>query len=316
MIKGIFAYKREILLTLLCFVFFLFVLFPVEDLSDLVTEQVAKNTQNQVFLNFKSIGIDLLPLGVTLKSVSVDTPVAPGIKMASLSLAPSLTGLLTFRPGFVARAEGLFGGSLKLAMKGGKKDDAGSRPQNVDLQVEDINLRQLTSFIEAPVEVLGSGSLAWDGEIDPSFRKQPVAEYVLEIKSLKLPAGSAPTMLGPINYPTIEIRGLRLKGRLVNGELIIEDSSIGQAGDSLSGRIKGKMQMALNPQGGQVRPQFGAYDLKLDLTLNKEIEAQLGIFLSLLDKFKTPTGTGSRYAVQLIGSNFYAPPRTQSYSSF
>lgn len=308
--------KKQILFAFFAFLFFLVFLFPFEDLSDYITEQIAKNTQNQVFVSFRDLGISLLPVGLSFKDVTVDTPFVPTLKAGELKLAPSIASFLAFKPGFVANASGLFDGSAQLTYKTGKSEGDAPPMQVIYLEFTKANLAELSKFADSPVPLQGKANVNVSGEVDPTFNSQPSSEFSVRLDPLNIPASTVPTVLGPLNIPSISFAKVNVQGRLVGGELIIEESEIGQPGDAVQGRIKGKFNVTMVRAGQKVMPRFGAYELKLDLNVNREAEKDLGIFLALYDKFKTVTGSGSRYAFQLNGVNLQTPPNAASYSSF
>lgn len=315
-LKQIRERKKQILFAVICFFIFSFLLFPFDDLSDYLTAQVAQRSQNKVFLSFKNLGLQLLPPGVQMSAVTVDTAFMPQIKASRLSLAPSISGFLTFKPGFVAEADGLFGGDLYFSLKSGEKVNEDLRTQILDIDLSDFRTKDFGRFVQLPLEIIGTGRLILKGEVDPSFSKQPNGDYSLKLDSIKIPATTVPTMLGPINLPTIELKIVNFKGRLVNGEMVIEEATFGQAGEFVNGRLKGKINLKIYGAMGQIQPQWGAYDLKVDLNLNRDAESQFGGFLSIIDKYKTLTGTGARYALQLSGSSFQSMPDMKTLGAF
>lgn len=315
-IQSVFSHKKHIFFSLFCFLFFAAYLFPFDDLSDYITAQIAKATQNRVFVAFKDLGLNILPPGLSLADVSLDTAALPTLKASRLSLSPSIASFLAMKPGFVASARGIFDGDASLTYKTGKKINDQESMQQIEIVFSEASLKQLAKFADLPVALQGKAAANIEGEIDPSFKTQPNTEFNLDIKSLKIPAATVPTLLGPVNLPDISFKAVKLKGRLVNGELIIEDTQLGESTDSVNGRIKGKFTVSIVNIGGNIMPRFGAYQLKLDLNLNKQAASDFGLFLGLFDKFKTLTGTGSRYAFQLNGVNFNTPPTPSAYTQF
>lgn len=300
--------KKEIFIAVVCYVLFSILIFPYSDLSDLVTEKVAEQTQGQVFLSFDDLGLAFLPPGVNLSEVSVETGFMPQMKMSNLSLAPSIAGLLAFKPGFVARAEGLFGGDVDLTYKTGEKITDELNMQQVFLEMSGTQLKPLSKLANLPLEVRGTGNIEFDGQIDPGFGKQPESEIKLQLKNILIPAGTVPTPLGPLAIPTVKFKKIDMEGRLVNGELIIEKGSVGDDDDDIRGSLTGNVDVKFVRQGNQVIPVLGGYNLKLDMTLTRGAEKNFGIFLSFIDKFKQLTGNGARYPIQLKGSSFQVPP--------
>src|SRR5690606_12011490 len=100
------------------------VMFPVDDLGDVVTEKIAQATNNQIFLQFDRLGLAFLPPALEMEEVAVDTPFFPTLKASSMTLAPALGRLLTFKPGVSFNAEGLLKGNLSgsLGMVSGKNN--------------------------------------------------------------------------------------------------------------------------------------------------------------------------------------------------
>jgi type II secretion system protein N len=315
-VAGLRKRKKEAAFAFFCFLMFLVLLFPFDDLSDLITEMVAKNTQNQVFLSFDKLGLKILPPGVRMENVTVDTAFMPTLKTNALALSPSIAGFLSFRPGFVASASGLFSGDLSLTYKTGKEVADGVNFQLVDLGVSDVNLQEVSRFGSLPLELNGQGDAQISAEVDPGFGKQPTGDYEIELKKVRIPPATLSTAMGPIDLPNMEFSGIKLKGRMVAGDFFLEEATLGKPGDGISGRIKGRIRVTLARVGNQVVPRFGAYQFKFDLTFDRAAAQNFGLFLGFYDKYKTLTGNGSRYAFQLSGSALGAPPTDQPLTSF
>jgi hypothetical protein len=114
--------------------------------------------------------------------------------------------------------------------------------------------------------------------------------------------------MGPMSMPDVKLSKVKLKGTLKGGEFNIEEGLIGKTGDTLAGRMKGQLGLRFVRMGNQLVPQIGAYKIKVDLNLDRSAEKNFGIFLSFFDKYKTLTGSGARYAMELSGPNFQSPP--------
>src|SRR5690606_10559800 len=93
---------------------------------------------------------------------------------------------------------------------------------------------------------------------------------------------------------------VQLRGTLKNATLDIEKAIIGKPGDTIHGKIKGQMGLRFNRVGNGVQPEFVNYDFKLDLSLDRAAEKNFGVFLSFYDKYKSVTGTGSRYVFRIF----------------
>ena len=65
----IFKHKFKFVLMVFSALIFTFLLFPFDDLGDLVTAQVAKLTNNQVYVQFDRMNVGILDPGLQLKNV-------------------------------------------------------------------------------------------------------------------------------------------------------------------------------------------------------------------------------------------------------
>src|SRR6185312_1616968 len=120
--------------------------FPYDDLSDMITELIAQNSQNQVFVQFDDLGIGFFPPSLKMSNVSLDTPILPTVKAKKLFLAPNIAGLLAFSPGFSASIEDVLKGDIQIDYRSGKKLPNDAREQNVKVSVDKIDLKSLTAF--------------------------------------------------------------------------------------------------------------------------------------------------------------------------
>jgi type II secretion system protein N len=308
--------KKMIFLILILIPIFAIAIFPYDDLSDMITELIAQNSQNQVFIQFDDLGIGILPPSLKMSNVAVDTAVLPTVKAKKLFLAPNIAGLLAFSPGFSAAIEDVLKGDLQIDYRAGKKLPNEAREQNVKINVDRIDLKSLTTFAQAPVDLEGHLSATLDGVADPLFTDQPDGQLTITVDKFRLPPSTVPTMLGPVSLPNTEISKLTLVGELHGGNFDITESKIGDQTDGINGRLKGRLAVRLTRVGNQVVPEFGAYEIKIDLNFDRLAEKNYGLFLNLFDKFRTVTGTGSRYAFRLVGQNFMVPPNPSALGSW
>src|SRR4051812_29728975 len=96
-------HKLKILVIISAFLFFLITLFPFRDIGDLITSQISEATQNQVYVDFKDLGLTLFPQpGLKMEGVTIDNPMFPTLAAENLFVSTSLLGLITFRPGIRA----------------------------------------------------------------------------------------------------------------------------------------------------------------------------------------------------------------------
>lgn len=307
--------KLMALMLLMTFVFAILI-FPYEDLSDVISELVAKASQNQVFVQFDDLGLGVLPPSLKMTNVALDTPVLPTIKAKRLYLSPNLAGLLAFSPGFSAEIDDVLKGQVDIDLRAGKKINDNIRLQTAVIRLKEIDLKALTSFLQAPVDLEGRLGADLAGNVDPTFTEQPDGSITVTISNFHLPPSTIPTPMGPYTPPNIEISNVVLKGTIKAGNFEISEGTFGQTGEPINGRIKGRIAVRLRMMGPQLVPDFGAYELKVDLSFDRTTESNFKLFLSFLDKFRTVTGSGSRYAFRLAGPNFYMPPNPSALGTW
>lgn len=312
-------HKMKIIFAFFCFAFFLVVLFPFDDLSDLVTEKVAQATQNQVFLRFDHLGLAIFPPSLKMDAVEVDTPFLPTLKASSMTLAPSIARLLAFSPGASFSANELFKGNVYGTV--GAKTEKERQKIDFDVTYNDLDLLAAGDFFNVVWPVAGQASISANGNLEPEFAAQPEAELKVTIDKLTLP-NTLPAnipFVGGTQIPQIKFTDVKLSGRLINGEFIIENGTLGQDKDPFRGGVKGKIQVNFIRQGTQVVPQFGAYEFRIDLNMDRAFETDLQkrvmIVYDMIGRYKTATGKGGRYLMRVAGSSFQAPPNITSITS-
>jgi type II secretion system protein N len=312
-------HKMKIVFAVFAFVFFLVVLFPYDDLSDLVTEKVAQATQNQVFLRFERLGLAAFPPSLALDQVEVDTPFLPTLKAASMTLAPSIARLLAFSPGASFSARDLFKGNLYGSV--GTKTQKDIQKIDFSVDYEKFDLKTTGDFFDSSWPIQGQATIGVKGLVEMEFTEQPEAELEITIDKMILPNTLPSTIpfVGGTQIPQIQFSKVRLQGRLINREFIIDSGSFGEEKDVFRGLIKGKLQLTFVRMGQQIQPQFGPYDLRVDLQMDRGFEAdlqrRLTIVYDMIGRYKTATGKGARYMMRVSGTNFYNPPNVTAISS-
>ncbi len=310
--------KKKVFLGFLAYVVFLFLLFPFSDLGSYVTTQIAKLTQNQVFLKFKELHFSLLPSpGLELTDVKAQGIQFPPISADSVTVSPSIAGLLSFKPGVSLSAKGIFDGDLDLTTRGGSKATSGALKQNITIDAEGIELSKLSQLLALPMTLEGKMNLDSDAVIDPSFSEQPDAQVDLKATRINITAASVPTPIGPLALPDTKLQELILKGQMNKGELNIEKAQIGSPSDELYAQVRGTMSLNFQSSGGQVNVNPGAFDLTIQIKTKPSYQAKAGLFLGFLDSYKkSETPQGREYIFKVSGANFYGPPRMTPANSF
>ena len=301
-------YKGKAFLALIFALIFFVIIFPYNDLSDLVSAKVAALTQNQVYVQFENLNLDLIPHpALAMDEVSVDLPQMSTLKTSHLAIAPSLSALAMLKLGFNLRAENFLGGLLDLTVKPGGKTEQGSEKQSFSLDFNHVQLESLRDILSLPLQMQGQADIATSVTVDPQWFEQPDGELELRSKKLEIPASSIPTQMGPVQIPTFQFNQVLVKGRMSGGKLVLEDTVLGKESDAFQGRVKGQMDLKLEKYGPSMQPNIGNYEFKVDVTVKRSIEKDLSLLFVLVDRFKTPTSDGSRYQFIARG-NGYGPP--------
>lgn len=310
--------KKKVFVGFVAYFIFLFLLFPFSDLGSLVTAQVAKFTQNQIFVKFEELHFSLLPNpGLELSNVKVQGLQFPELTTDKLVVSPSIAGLLSFKPGVSLSAEGLFDGDVSVSTRGGSKAKSGALKQNIAVNAEGVELSKLGAVLTLPMSLEGKMNLDTDAVVDPSFSEQPNAQVDLKAVRINMTSASIPTPIGPLALPDTKLQELILKGQMTEGILNIEKAQIGSPNDELYAQVRGTMNLNFQTAGGQVTVNPGPFDLTVQIKTKPSYQAKAGLFLGFLDSYKKSQGPqGSEYLFKVAGSNFYAPPRMTPTNSF
>lgn len=302
--------KAKFMAMILSALVFIFILFPFDDLTDLITSQVSKLTNNSLYVQFDRLKMSLIPQpGVEMDQVFIESTHAPAISANQLVIAPSITGLIQQKPYGRISAEGFLHGNVDVHVSKGTRSDNGVDRQRLEISAQKISLQDVRDMANLPVLLKGQMNLTTTALADLTFQEQPDVDVDLSIKQFELPSSNVNTPMGPISLPNLKLSTVELKGRLSAGRFIIETGTIGKVGDELYGTITGNMGLTLNSRGGGgVMPVMGAYNFDIDLKTKKSFQERAGLFLSFIDAYKTPTAEGSRYKLRLSATNPMLPP--------
>jgi len=300
--------RKPILLIILFTAIFFVILFPTGDLGDLVSSKVSEITQNQVFLQFNNFSLNLTPPGVEFTDIFLETAFAPGISADEILISPSLAGVISQKPYGSVRAKGLLNGELQLSVKKGQPTETGNERQRVIVNVEDLSLSALRDFLKLSLAIEGKLSISADGQSDLELSEQPDIDLNLDVNKFSLPPATVNTMMGPLTLPDMKLDQIHLKGRLSNGKFSVEVGDIGKKQDDLFGKIKGFWNISIIMVNGRPTPQFGSYDLDINLVTNKAFQSKASLFLSLLDQYKSSSADGTRYKFKVSATDLQSPP--------
>jgi type II secretion system protein N len=300
--------KKKIALLLGLYIVFLYILFPFNDLGDLVSGKISQATQGQVFLDFDNISLSLFPTpGLSLSKVTVETPYAPALTAKSISIAPSILGLLSFRPGINVRASGFLGGDLNVSAGVGDKTITTPihRKQNITLDMTDISLGSVARLASLPLRFEGNISGNIDSQVDTDFAEQPSGDVDIRATKTIIPEGNINTPYGPIGLPKLNMGEIIVQGHTDKGSMEISKLVAGKPGGDLYATATGKVDVRLQKTGDSVQPNIGAYDLNVRLQIGEALRQKVGSFLGVLSSYQTAANT---YAFRISAPNSFSTP--------
>ncbi|BCS94726.1 hypothetical protein DSLASN_03580 [Desulfoluna limicola] len=139
--------------TLASLFFFLWLLFPGEFAEALIEAHTDRKVGN-VSVNLEGVG-PALPLGLSVKGLSLSLPDMPPVSARDIRLTPSWLTLVTSRPGAGMKAS-LFGGRVEADVRVRYKGFAWN---SISGEVEDVDLSTLSPFFSGrlPVDLTLSG---------------------------------------------------------------------------------------------------------------------------------------------------------------
>lgn len=301
-------HKFKFVLMILSVVVFAFLLFPFDDLGDLVTGQVAKMTNNQIFVSFDKMKVGVLNPGMQFQNVYLETTSMPPLTAQEINVSPAFSMLVNKKPAGSMTANGFLKGDVEVTLKPATKSESGIERQKITLNAKKLSLSDLKEIGNLPLAMKGRMDLSTEAVADLTFTEQPDVDILLKIEKFELPVGNVQTAMGPLTVPEIKLTSVEIKGRLSSGRLNIEKGTLGREGDVLTGEIKGNMGLTLKNTLSGLAPVIGNYDLSIRLNVKKDLQDRASLFLSFLDAYKTPTPDGARYAFKLSAPNAFTPP--------
>lgn len=300
--------KGKIFVLLLSVVAFTFVLFPFDDLSDLISSQVSKVTNNSVYVSFEKLKMSIFPTpGVKMDQVYIESIRTPALSAQELVITPSISGLIAQKPYGQVSAKGLLKGDVEVEVGKGSRTENGIERHRVEVSAKKVSLHDLRELANLPVLLKGELDLQGTALADLTFQEQPDIEIDLKINKFELPPANVETQMGPLTLPDLKLTSIELKGRLAAGRFIIETGTIGRPGDELQGTIKGDIAINIVNRGGGFGHQIGAYNINIDLKAKKSFQDK-ATFLVFLDGYKTPTAEGAQYKLRVSATNPMMPP--------
>lgn len=307
-IKYVFSHKGKFFVLSLSSLIFTFLLFPFNDLSDLISGKVAEFSRNQLLVQFDNLRLGLFPAPeVEIENVAVDIGNMPTVNVQSLSVSPSPSVLWSKTPNGSLSAKGLFRGDVEISVEPGSKSDAGVQRSKIAVKADKVSLQEIRELARLPVLLKGQVSLNSTAQADLAFQEQPDVDLTLSVDQFELPTSNVHTPMGPLTLPEIKLSTVTLKGKLSQGRFNIDEGVIGREGDELRGTVKGNIGFQIQNQGG-ITPVIGAYSFDIDMTVKKNFQDKASLFLSFLDQHKTPMPDGAGYKFRISANNTMIPP--------
>lgn len=304
-VKNIFLFhKSKIILFFVLIISFVLVFFPYDDLSDMISSEVANATGNTVYVQFDKLSLGFLPqLGIHMANVFIETPFATDLRADSLKVAPSFLSLFAMKPLGRIKAENLFAGDLDASISNSNKLKA---PQAIsaDIDYMNFNLNEVVkTFVPISMKANGTASLNALVDLDLEFKSQPEGNVQILSPKVSIPSFSFDTYMNGVkqsmSVPNLNLGKVQIKGQLKNGKVLFSDTVIGSAKDDVFAKIGGDVDLRIAPNSTAIN----YYNLAIDLTLKDTFIKDLGSYGSMLDlmigKFKSKSLDGTRYAFRL-----------------
>lgn len=286
------------------FVFFTFIKFPKERISEWILTQV--NDQLRVSgMTLTSQSSDLLlGLGVTLKLTDArlgSIGSSSAIHFDEARFTPSLFSLLLGKPG----------GNLDLKSGNGmasvdfdvQSTSAQAPSAKIQFQVKalDLNKTGIFPFLlssifpkfpgsESMFQFHGGGILEGEGSIDGNLMALNSLQGAIKL-GIKQIHVQEKTVFG-FHIPNLAISQAKVDLSLTKGKATLRGIELGgQPSDDITGKISGDIQVGKELPGS-------ATNLRAQFTLSQQVKDAVGIFLQNIDYLKKPDGS---YSATLSG---------------
>ncbi|WP_374032644.1 type II secretion system protein GspN [Bdellovibrio bacteriovorus] len=180
--------KGKIFVMVVSALVFAFLLFPFDDLSDLISSQVSRLSNNSVYVQFEKLKMSLFPQpGVKMDQVYIESIRTPAISATELVITPSVRGLIQQKPYGHVSAKGLLKGDVDVQVGKGSKTENGAERHKIEVSAKKISLHDLREMANLPILLKGQLNLESTALADLTFQEQPDIEMNLSINQFELP---------------------------------------------------------------------------------------------------------------------------------
>lgn len=298
--------RRALIVFVISTIAFFIFLFPLNDLGDLISTQVAKQTQNQVYFQFDGLNLGLIPLGLQMSNVFVETNHLSALKAKEVTVLPSVSGMLKGMPYGHITATDFLKGELNLIVSSASSSEKAIERTQLELAAKKLSLKELRNLLGFQFFIQGDLNVNSKAIADFAFQEQPEVDLTFGLTKFELPPTNIETGFGPFTTPELKLRQVDLKGRLKDGTFVIEKAEFGQTGDELQATVTGQIKLVLVNTGGQILPQIGSYNLDVDLRAQKSFQDKANIFFSFLQSHQKGPG---QYKFKVASPQWGAPPQ-------
>lgn len=304
-------HKWKIVSTAFLVLIFTIMLFPFSDLNDLVSNQVSKITNNNVFVEFENMHVNPVTTTLSFEKIYLETPQISGLSSDELSVSPSLLALITKKPSGTITAKGFLNGDIEIHIKPITPENSQTEKTKLDVTANNISLHEAKQAANINLPIKGQLSLTTQALADLSLTEQPELDMNLTILKFEMASTSVPLQdFGQITLPEVKLGKIELKGRLSNGKFQIETGKFGTTQDELYGELKGELSISFQNAGGQIIPIIGSYNIMIDLKATSTFKGKAQLFLSFLDGYKaSSTENLTHYKFKISANRMGSPPQ-------
>lgn len=317
-ITNLFANHKKKMALLVLFTFLAaLMIFPYDDLSDVITAQVYARSGNKVYVQFDSLDLNFVPTpGVDLENVVLEMPGFPSIEVPRLEYGAWIAGAITGKAGGTINAQKLFGGDIEADIKQGEVLKSEQRATTIIADAKKLNLKQVTDFLResgrANMPLKGTADFTTDITVDPAMQTPPNGRVTADVKALTLPISQL--LPPPMNsffasIPELTFSRATVDASMADGRVSIKSLKLGAATDAISANISGNLAMVPGAAGGmQVSPQ----NLLVELSIRNDAPSDIVKMSPLIQDFMkvkpdvSPTGRTYRFVAN--GSTFSPAP--------
>lgn len=305
----LFRNKKFIILFFFAFIVSLFVVFPFNEMNDFVSTQINKLSNGKVFVQFDAFHFNPLKTEVGLERLDIEAGNIPKISMDSFLLRPAISALFTQKPYGEVELQQLWGGQIIAKSSSGKKSENGTDRQQLILNIENVSLSPLKDFLKLPIDLKGRMTADVQSLTDLSFSEQPEADINGKVQNIEISNLIFDLSGMSLQLPDVKLKVLDLKGRLTGGRLFIDSMQLGQEPNDIQGQIKGDIRLNIQNLNGAIVPQFGAYNLQIELKIKSQFLKSIEMVDIMLGNYKQVTSTGATYKFKVSGESLQYPPQ-------